>query len=109
MDSFLSKHLARTGVAVAVIGALAGAATYSTPAEAWWRADVVVTAPFVVARPVVVAPPVLPVAPAPFVVAPPVVAPPIVARPVVVRPRLVWIPGHRNGPYWVRGHWGHWA
>ena len=44
----------------------------------------------------------------PFVVAPPVYYPPPAyypPPPYYPPPRRVWVPPHREGPYWVRGHW----
>jgi hypothetical protein len=68
----------------------------SVPGRAWW----VEGGPHVV----IAGPPII-LAPRPSYVAPPVVYP---APPVYVAPpqRLVWVPGHWNGRYWIPPHWG---
>lgn len=83
----------------AVLGlAVVGITAMPNDATAWWRSGFGVG---IVVSPVVVAPPVY--AP-PVYVAPPVayVPPPPAYYPA---PRRVWIPPHREGAYWVQGHW----
>jgi hypothetical protein len=76
----------------AVLGlAMAGVMAMPHDANAWWRRGVWI-------EPVIVVPP--PV----YYARPPVV---VVAPPAYyVAPRRIWVPPHREGPYWVRGHWG---
>jgi hypothetical protein len=84
----------RASVSAVLALAAVGAVALPHAANAWWRGGVGVWVP-----PVVVGPP-------PVIYGPPAVAyvpppPPGYYPP----PRRIWIPPHREGPYWVRGHW----
>lgn len=76
----------------AVLGvAVVGVTAMPHDANAWWRGGYGVG---------IWVPPVL--------VAPPVYAPPVYVAPPVAYyapPQRFWVPPHREGPYWVRGHW----
>jgi hypothetical protein len=76
---------------IAAMGVVAG----PHEANAWWRRGFGVE---VWAPPVFVAPPGV-------IYGPPVAAYPSPYPPYYPVLRHVWVPPHREGPYWVRGHW----
>ena len=83
----------------AVLGlAVIGVTAMPHDAKAWWRGGfgVGIYVPPVVVGPPVYAPPVYVVPPVAYTPPPPAYYPP---------PRRVWVPPHREGGYWVQGHW----